>query len=220
MTTSEHIIIPERSFTQLSDYETWASQNWLHQDGTLDAQLHARGKLDEEVKELIEALDDDDSHEIISEAGDVLWTAHASGLNTDIPLSQSLHDTFPLYFPDAQITAADIDEAAYEHFDGVDKETTQEYLAYHELHLSKAAKQWFKLRDVARPSVESFADAYIHLKHSRATFALANMALAVSYVAQEFAGASIEDVMQDNYQKIEQRIKAGAAVTKNPRVSY
>ena len=217
MESSEQFIVPSRDFVQLSDYEDWASQNWLHQNGTLDAQLHARGKMTEEINELIEALEIGKQDEIISEAGDVLWTSHASGLNSSVPLSSSIQEVYPTHFSGESLHVDQLDEVALEVFQGVDRDTTIEYLAHYERQLGKAAKQWFNLREKIIPDSDTFANTLIGLKRVRATHALANTALLVSYIAQEFADSRIKDVMQENYQKIEQRIKAGAAVTKQPR---
>lgn len=208
---------PPSEFTHLSDYETWASLNWLHQNGTLDAQLHARGKLGEEIDELIEALEIGSGEDIISEAGDVLWTSHASGLNTEITVSTSLRTIFPEQFSNESISTIGLDGVALEIYGGVDKDMTIEYLAHYELHLGKAAMQWFNLREKASPDSASFANTYMHLKHGRAIHALANTSLLVSYVAQQFAGSTIQQVMQQNHDKIEHRLANGAAVTKLPR---
>lgn len=205
------------NFAQLSRYEEWAAQNWLYTPGSDDAQLHARAKLDEEATELAEALDLGVSKDIISEAGDVLWTATASGSNAGISISQALAESYPTIFGTEPISTLSIDELAIGIFEGTSLEQTQKYLKQYGSTIGKNAKQWFHLKSTANPTPETFGDAWIATKRVQAVSALADIILLTSYALQEFTVSGLEDAMDDNYQKIEARIKAGAAVTKSPR---
>jgi NTP pyrophosphatase (non-canonical NTP hydrolase) len=214
---------PERpqstpDFARLSTYESWASQNWLHIPGSDDAQLHARAKLDEEVVELADALNTNTAEDIISEAGDVLWTATASGSNAKISISQALVNTYPAMFDTSTVSTRAIDDLALGIFEGTSVEQTQKYLKQYGSTIGKNAKQWFRLKSTVNPIPKTFSDAWIKTKRDEVVPALADIALLTSYAVQEFAGSCLEDVMSDNYQKIEQRIKAGYAVTKYPRI--
>ena len=217
MDTSEQAAISSRNFTHLSDYESWASLYWLHQNGTPAAQLHARSKLREETEELVEALEIGNPDEIISEAGDVLWTSHASGMNADISISESLRTIFPVRFSDVSPRITQLDELALELLAGTPAVQIGQELRGYELQLGKAANQWFNLQEHADVPSDTFANAYIHLKRSRAVHALANTTLLISYVAQEFAGVSLGDVMRENHAKIEGRLLRSEVVTKPPR---
>ena len=215
--------IPERlqsapDFALLSTYESWSAQNWLHTPGSDGAQLHARAKLNEEAIELAEALNTGTSEDIISEAGDVLWTATASGSNAEISISQALVETYPAMFDTDAISTQAIDDLALGVFEGTSVEQTQKYLKQYGSTIGKNAKQWFRLKSTVNSIPKTFGDAWIKMKRDETVSALADITLLTSYTVQEFAGSHLENVMNDNYQKIEQRIKAGAAVTKPPRI--
>jgi len=213
---------PERTlssppFARLSEYEAWATQNWLYPSGTDGAQLHARAKLDEETIELAEALTTGTPEDIISEAGDVLWTTHASGSNSGLSISQALVESYPAIFHTDQITTQSIDELGYKMFEGTSLEQTQRYLAQYGSTIGKNAKQWFRLSNTVHPVPETFGDAWIGTKRTKAASALADIVLLTSFSLQEFADAHLQVAMDTNYRKIEQRIKIGAALTKAPR---
>jgi phosphoribosyl-ATP pyrophosphohydrolase len=216
MNTSERII-SSPDFAQLSNYENWAAQNWLYQPGSDNAQQHARAKLDEEAVELIDAITLAIPEDIISEAGDVLWTAHASGSNTGISISRALTESYPTIFNVEHIPTALIDELARAIFHDASTEEMQNYLSYQTSLAAKSNEQWFRLSPIAKIPFETFTDALIASKRERAVAALATTTLATSFVIQEFASSTLQDAMKDNYQKIEQRIVTGARVAKPPR---
>jgi NTP pyrophosphatase (non-canonical NTP hydrolase) len=214
---------PERTasstdFAQLSTYEEWATQNWLHTPGTDSAQLHARAKLDEEAVELADALDIGNIEDIISEAGDVLWTATASGSNTGISVSHALSEAYPTMFEKDSITTRSIDELAATIFEGVSVEQAQKLLKQYASTIGKNAKQWFRLKATVNSIPQNFSDAWIATKRTEAVSSLADITLLTSYVLQEFTDSNLNAAMKDNYQKIEQRIKSGSAVTRSPRI--
>jgi phosphoribosyl-ATP pyrophosphohydrolase len=214
---------PERTpsspdFTQLSSYEAWSAQNWLHTAGTDSAQIHARAKLDEEAVELAEALTTGSPEDIISEAGDVLWTAMASGSNTGILVSHALVEAYPIVFEDSHVTTRSIDELAAVVFEGTSVEQAQKFLKQYASAIGKNAKQWFRLKASVHSTPQNFSDAWIATKRTEAVLALANITLLTSYVLQDFTDSCLETAMNDNCRKIEQRIQTGSAVTKAPRV--
>lgn len=218
MTTPENTPLSTDNFTSLSDYEHWASTHWVHPNGTLQAQHHAREKLGEETEELIESILHGSPADIISEAGDVLWTACASGSNADITISEGLISCFPGYFSsDKPISTSEIDSLAATLFNGIDNCEVIEYLHEGERVLGKKAKQWFVLRDSVGTPENTFADAWITLKRSDAVEALTRTTLLVSFIAQQYAGEGLGAVLRTNYQKISQRLQTGSQVTKPPR---
>lgn len=217
MTTPERPTLLPRNFDTIADYESWAAQYWLHTPGTIEAQLHAREKFDEETHELIESLLSGTPEDIISEAGDVLWTANASGSNTGISLTEVLHGAFPGYLdPSNPIETDDIDQLADSLFGDTTIRELEEYLTHNEHVLGKAAKQWFVLKNTVNTPEKTFGDAWINIKRADAASALLNTILMVSYIAQHYAGSTLQAVMQQNYRKIEDRLRAGAPVTKLP----
>jgi len=214
---------PERTassphFAQLSTYEDWAAQNWLHAPGTDNAQLHARAKLDEEAIELAEALELGIPEDIVSEAGDVVWTATASGSNGGISISEALKVNYPAIFNSDSISTYSIDELAAGIFEGTSVEQTQKYIKQYSSTIGKNAKQWFRLQPALHSTPKSFSDIWIATKHTQALSALADIILLTSYALQEFTDSNLEDALHNNYHKIEQRIKTGEAVTKPPRI--
>lgn len=217
MNTPESSTSSSPDSSLLSDYELWATQNWVHTPGTLDAQLHARAKFEEEIDELIEAISLEDSHEITSEAGDVLWTATASGHNTDISLSQSLQATYPDHFQEGPVTVQQIDRAAREVFSDSSTDEIRQSLEDSKIGLGKMTKQWFVLKDAARTPAETFADAWIGNKRERAVRNLANTALIVSFIAQRFAHSGLQQVIDMNREKLNHRLQSGSAITKLPK---
>lgn len=220
MVTPENSPLFPKNSTVLSDYERWASTQWIHPRGTIDAQHHAREKLGEETKELIEAIMNGSPTDIISEAGDVLWTASATASNADITISEGLASCFPAYFsPDSPIDLQQIDSLATMLFTDIHIRDVVDYLHDGEHVLGKKASQWFTLRDGVSSPEKTFADAWINLKRSDAVQALTRTTLLLSFIAQHYAGADLNAVLQANYQKIEQRLKTGLSVTKSPRHS-
>lgn len=218
MKNSESSVSSSPEISLLSEYELWASQNWLHDIGSLDAQIHARAKFEEEIDELIEAISLKDAHDITSEAGDVLWTATASGHNSGISLSESLQATYPNLFLEKQIAPHHIDTVALEVFGNSNSDDIQQSLESYKIGLGKMAKQWFILKDVARKPAETFADAWIEVKRERTMQNLAHTALIVSFVAQQFAHSDLQHVIDMNHEKLNERLESGRAITKAPRI--
>lgn len=220
MTTSEHTPLSSPTFTHIEDYEAWAATRWIHPKGNIEAQHHARGKFNEETQELIDALsrEDKDLDEIISEAGDVVWTGLANASNVDIGISESILAAFPGYFhPESPVTTADIDPLALTLFGGISDKDVVDYLHENARILGKSAKQWFNLRYIVNVPERTFADTWITLKKIDATNALTNTVLLVSYIAQHYADQDLATVLTTNHQKVEQRARTGQAVTKPPR---
>lgn len=214
----ENTPFPSPSFDHISDYEKWASSHWLHEPGSIEAQQHARAKLGEETQELIEAITSGTPDEVISEAGDVLWTAAATASNAGITITEVVESAFPGYLaPDTPINTQEIDRLAQMLFDDVHLMDLGDYLRESEHILGKTAEQWFNLNNTVSTPVKTFADAWINIKRADAASALLQLTLLVSYVAQHYAGQSLRSVLGANYQKIEQRLQAGDSVTKPPR---
>ena len=208
------------NFTHLAEFEAWASKNWLHQHGTIDAQMHARAKLDEEIIEFRDALTDGNAHDIISEGGDILWTAHASGANTSITPSAALAYTYPALFTEQAIPTGHLDQVATAVYEGLSEDEYASALTRNGNAVFKYTKQWFNLRDiVANHEPVNFTEALVWTKHHRASIALARLVLLVSYGLQTHTDTGLGAAMDDNYQKIEARIESGAPVTKSPRRS-
>ena len=220
MTTStpEKSLPPLPRFSHLSDYEEWATRDWVHTPGSLEAQEHARAKFDEEIHELIAAISDGIPEEIGSEAGDVIWTAAATGSNAGITITESLQSVFPGYFrPQEHITLGAIDEIASNLLAGTDLETVIKYLQNCERVLGKKANLWFKLGGTVNSPERTFADGWLKSNRVDAVNALARTTLLVTYIAHQYAGKTIEAILNENRQKIEQRLSDGKEVTRPPR---
>lgn len=194
MTTPERALSSPR-FDHLADYEAWASKYWIHTPGSVEAQRHARAKLDEETHELITALTSGSPEEIISEASDTLWTAAATASNAGITLTEVLSSAFPGYFKaDTPIHTQDIDSIAATLFDDISTKDVQEYLQENQATLAKAI---INREDVAHITTMT--------------------TLLVSYIAQHYGGKNLAAVLEANYQKIEARVQRGDSVTRLPR---
>ncbi|MDB5181968.1 MAG: MazG nucleotide pyrophosphohydrolase domain, partial [Candidatus Saccharibacteria bacterium] len=178
---------PDVPITTLEQYQAWASQDWLYDLGSDQAQLHARAKLEEEASELVEALTAGDNDEIISELGDVLWTATANGQNCGITLADSMrHELSPDYFADESITLAQIDELALELIPEELPRVMANWVNYMAHYVGKAASQWSNLSPEIDPDKqpESFSDAWILLKRERARDGLTQTVLLCSAISQ------------------------------------
>lgn len=218
MSTPEYGPVPRPHFQNIGDYEQWASTAWIHPHGTIEAQLHARGKLAEETQELIDALSEGNQAQIISEAGDVLWTTLANGSNAGITMTEGLVSAFPAYFTaETPISTQDIDTLAATLFDDIAPLHIKDYLWDGERVLGKKAKQWLALGESVNAPEKTFADVWINAKRADALEALTRTTLLISFIAQQYAGAGLQNVLNANYQKIEQRIQAGIPVTKIPQ---
>lgn len=205
-------------FGHIGAYEEWAMKYWIHPPGSLEAQLHARAKLDEETDELIQAILNGNPEDVISEDGDVLWSAAASASNAGITITEVLTSAFPGYFdPKDPIDIKTVDELALMLFDDISIKDVQDYLTNDARALGKAAKQWFVLGKTVNTPRATFADALISLKRIDAADALLNLTLLTSYVAQRYGQKGLKSVLEANYKKIEQRVQTGSAVTKQPR---
>jgi NTP pyrophosphatase (non-canonical NTP hydrolase) len=210
-------LVTDTPFRTVSDYEYWANQDWIHEHGTLSAQIHARRKFEEEIDELAEAISSGVPEDIISEAGDVLWTATANASNADVSLNESLRYYVPDRFTDGDTDVKYIDAVALELWGGFDPLYINNALMSLRHTLGKSSQQWFSLKSsvhVDRPS-ETFTEAYIHNKSDRIKHNLALTTLLCSLVAQQ-AGSSLEEVMRINAHKLSTRIAKGQAVTKLP----
>lgn len=205
------------SFALVSDYERFAARNWIKAPGSLDAQLHARAKFEEEVDELIEAVEMGTPADIISEAGDVLWTATANGSNAGISLEKSLQEQFPSHFSLEPVALSDVDAAALDLLDTVDVPELSELLRGQKRSLGTMAKQWFVLSDVSAIRPDTFAGRFIEQKATNARDGLAQTALVVSCVVQRFAGSGLQAVANENRRKLDQRLAQGQVLTKQPR---
>jgi phosphoribosyl-ATP pyrophosphohydrolase len=194
MTTPEKML-PSSQFDHLADYEAWVSKYWVHSPGSTEAQRHARAKFDKETHELITALTSGTPEEIISEAGDALWTATATASNAGITLTEVLSSAFPGYFKaNAPIHTQDVDSIAATLFDDISTKDVQGYLQENRIILAKT----------------------IINREDRAHI-VAMTTLLVSFIAQRYAGESLAAVLEANYQKIEARVRRGDSVTRLPR---
>lgn len=218
MSTPEIPSPPLPDFGHIGAYEEWAMKYWIHPPGSLEAQLHARAKLDEETDELIQAILNGNPEDVISEDGDVLWSAAASASNAGITITEVLTSAFPIYFnAERPIDTQTVDYVALTMLDGISIKDVQDYLTDSERVLGKAAKQWFSLKGTVNIPHTTFADALISLKRIDAANALLTLTLLTSYIAQRYGQKGLKSVLEANYKKIEQRVQTGSAVTKQPR---
>lgn len=104
--------VETQTFNRPEDFELWVRQDWLYEPGSGDALAHVRGKLDEEVEELIVALHNGSDEDVLSEGGDVLWTATATAINTGPGIERSLRHSSYRSVPPEDITFAAIDAVA------------------------------------------------------------------------------------------------------------
>jgi NTP pyrophosphatase (non-canonical NTP hydrolase) len=206
-------------FDTLQDYQLWASTNWLYEQGSDKAQLHARGKIAEETQELTDALSSGEPEEVLSEIGDVLWTATANAHNAGITIEESFRYTFsPESFSDDPISVNQIDEMAVDFTSDQPIEETITRLKYLAGRLGKAAKQYHNLSPLvdANAAAETFADAWILLKAARAKQSLTEIVLIASSLAQNHCGSTLQEAMMSNRRKLTARINTGLPITSLP----
>ena len=200
----------------LEQFEIWVAQDWVYESGSDEAQLHVRGKLDEESAELAEVLASSNRAEIVSELGDFLWTATANGLNVGIPSSDALrHELRPDQIGTEPITFDQIDKLALELIPDLSVEQMEGWVKYLGHYLGKAAKQWRNLSPLidTKAKPQSFSEAWIQLKRLRAYDALTQSVLITSALAQRYAGAAISDVIANNVEKLQNRKASGLPIT-------
>jgi NTP pyrophosphatase (non-canonical NTP hydrolase) len=214
-------VVSPAPFTTLEQYQEWASQDWLYDHGSDEAQLHARAKLREEASEFAEAIADGNSDEIISELGDVLWTATANGQNCGISLEAGLrHELSAEYFSDEPITLEQVDSLAQELIPDETPEELADWVIAMARYIGKAAMQWRNLSPLidTDKNPETFSDAWILLKHAQTTDGLTQTVLLCSAIAQRVADKKIEDVIACNIEKLYARKAAGLPITMLPHL--
>lgn len=200
----------------LEQFEKWVAQDWVYESGSDEAQVHVRGKLDEESAELAEVLASSNREEILSELGDFLWTATANGLNVGITSSDALrHELRTDQVGTEAITFDQIDKLALELMPDLPVDQMEGWVKYLGHYLGKAAKQWRNLSPLidteAKP--QNFSEAWIQLKRLRAYDALTQSVLITSALAQRYAGATISDVVASNIAKLQNRKASGRPIT-------
>ncbi|HEY1645076.1 MAG TPA: MazG nucleotide pyrophosphohydrolase domain-containing protein [Candidatus Saccharimonadales bacterium] len=207
-------------FTNLKDYEVFVRQDWLYGNGTDEAQLHVRGKLEEEAREAAEAIKSEDPLRIIDELGDFLWTADASALNVGITFEESLrHELRPDKIGEGSIDVSLIDQLALELIPEESANEMAGWVNYLGHYLGKASKQWHNLSPLVDQASDpqNFSDAWILLKRDRTFDGLTQALLVTSAIAQRHAGKSLADIMQHNADKLQARQLSGSAVTTLPK---
>jgi NTP pyrophosphatase (non-canonical NTP hydrolase) len=219
----------QHRFKTLNEYFAWAGENWIHEFGSDEAQKHARSKLGEEVEELSDALETGAPDEIKAELGDVLWTANAVAMNEgfkvrsepvsledlderalrddtewDVPVLRALYNLSPeeinsrLLSGDVKTTKMVLESLAHQ----LGKAAKITRAITPELDLSPKAKRTF------------LVNGWLEVQYGRVIWAVDQIDLLVSLIAQRRLGISIADVMQDNYEKLTSRIAQGDPVTK------
>jgi|GEM_PF-6690895 len=215
--TPERSLLPTTRFDHISDYEQWAGQNWVHTPGSPEAQTHARAKFDEETHELIDAILSGTPEEISSETGDMVRTAVATGSNAGLTVTESLRSALPGYFgPHDPITVKAVDAIALNLFNGINSKTVVGYLRDGERVLGKKANLWFKFSGNVNTPPKTFADAWLKSNRVDAVHALATTILLAGFIAHEYVGKDLGAILDENYQKIEQRLSTGKEVTRSP----
>ena len=155
----------------------------------------------------------------MAEAGDVLWTATASGSNCGISVERSLRTSHPDAFRDRVIRLVDIDVLARGSLPE-DPSALNQKLAILAHSLGKASQQWHVLGPLIEPNERpsSFADAWIRLKEARAMVALSGLVLTISAIGQDrIGGITLADTMASNVAKLNTRLANGEHITKLPR---
>lgn len=200
----------------LEQFETWVAQDWVYKNGSDEAQLHLRRKLDEESTELAGVLASSNHNEIISELGDFLWTATANGLNVGITSLDALrHELRSYQIGTETIAFALIDKLALETIPDLPVEQMEGWVKYLGHYLGKSAKQWRNLSPLidteAKP--QNFSEAWIQLKRLRVYDALTQSVLITSALAQRHAGVTISDAIASNVDKLKNRKASGLPIT-------
>lgn len=219
--------VSQPKFETLNDYVGWVTRDWVHEQGSDDAQLHVRTKLNEEVDELNEALEKGSPEDIKTELGDVLWTANAVALNEGFTLPT---EPISLEGIDEQAKSADMEwdvptlkalhnltaEDIKSRLASGDLKTTQMVLSSLAGQLGKSGRisRVMALKSEGSPDQEhSFGDAWLQVQHGRVVSTVGQINLLVSLIAQSRLKAGISDIMQANYDKISKRLAEGRPVT-------
>lgn len=205
------------AFNTLRDYQQWANSDWVYKAGSDEAQQHARSKLEEESAELVKAMAEHQPEEIVSELGDVLWTASANAHNAGISLEDSFRYSLPDgSFEDSPIPVTKIDDMASEFISGQPLEEVAARLKYLSGYLGKVAKQWHNLSPPINADAQptTFSETWIQLKAGRTKENLVEIVLICSAIGQQECSKSLQDVMEANAQKLMTRKAAGEPLTK------
>lgn len=214
-TPAESLSAPAK-ITTLENFEAWVAQDWIYIRGSDAAQEHVRRKLDEETKELVEALQSTDREEIVSELGDFLWTSAANGLNAGITCTDALrHELRSDQIGEEAISLNRIDDLALQLMPDLPLNEMVGWVNYLGHYLGKAAKQWRNLNPLinieAQPN--NFSEAWIQLKRQRAYDGLTQSVLISSALAQRHVGVGISEVIAKNVNKLQARKLAGLPIT-------
>jgi NTP pyrophosphatase (non-canonical NTP hydrolase) len=216
MTSTLETMPTDHHFSTLAEYQSWAAENWIYPAGSQEFQLHSRAKLSQEAEELKAELSSSDPTGLRSELGDFFWCATTTADNSGLLLEDSLRFAFAGVFKeDSPIPVATVDRAVEDWAPSSDEELMWKIdgLAH---SLGKNAKQWHALKQYVDLNAEptGFSDAWIQLKAKHSMYALAEVVITVSHIAQQRLGLSLSDIMDDNYQKLTGRIERGENVTK------
>lgn len=215
-----------RHFKTLNDYESWVAENWLHPPGSDEAQLHVRAKLDEEVKELGEALEKDRSDDIKAELGDVLWTSTAVAINEGFEAKGE-----PIFLDEIDRLARDrvwdepvlgvlyglSSERITEKLKAGDTAMTKQVMESLTHQLGKAGRMAHRFADqfdYSNSKHNTFGSAWLEVQQHRLVDARAQILLLASLIAQDRLQLSLADIMQANYAKLTARISSGQPITK------
>ena len=224
---------PRQSFNNLDDYESWVANDWLYPLGSNEAQRHTRAKLEEEVVELADAFVGGSRDEIISEMGDVLWTAEAVAMNEGFMLEGAVRysvrgegmpaDTLTLETIDNVARTTDVawDVPVIKALYGLSDSEVQAGIETGDdrivrLVLSSLGNELGKSARIVRvlPDPE---DGWTRLHEVRAAEALGQIVLLVSYLAQSRCDSTLAEVMTANHDKLAARLANKEPVTKQPR---
>ena len=218
-------------FERLADWQEWVTQEWIYPIGSLDAQLHTRAKLDDEVGELAHALSHGNDEQIKDELGDVLWTATGTAYNAGVSLKECFSydkedDKDSVQLVDLERHTASIDRSplVYDSYEAELMRIKPDYsdplrqIQVRAHDIGKGAKQYFVWnRDLELNNPpRDFADAWALVKRQRAVEGLRQIFIASGIIAQDRLGITLAEIMEHNRQKLLGRIARGEQITKLP----
>jgi NTP pyrophosphatase (non-canonical NTP hydrolase) len=218
-------------FSQLSEWDIYAGQDWLYPERSVEAHRHFRGKLEEEQLELREALAAADIDGIAAEGGDVAWCATAIARNAGVTLEEATEGSTI----NGALTPVDIDQLAesglqYWDVPGLKAAHNYDDADVNELMragdtgtlaavIAELSHQVCKSTEICRKlQAEGLVgdNQWYYLHESRIKEGVSELLVAVA-VAARGAGKSLAEVLQGTYQKLEGRKNDNRPITKLPR---
>lgn len=224
-------------FEALGDYEAWVRQNWLYEAGSDSAQVHISNKLREEIAEFSEALRSEAPQDILSEAGDVLWTASAVACNegyslerafrvssigsriastsVDVEVVDELASTMePIVWdvPGLRSYLDKTDLSLHEEIMQGDSEITEAVLYGLAQRLAKSTRITHALDKIGEP------DGWTRLHEGRTVETLSQLVLLTTFAVRRKTGYGLRTIMDENFKKIEGRIARGEQVSKHSTI--